>query len=108
MSVDVEVLTIAGCPNADAAVHLVEEVARDLGAGIALGIVEIADATTARARRFLGSPTVRVRGDDVEEGADGRHDFVVACRIYPTAAGPTGVPPRAWVEVALSRAIHES
>jgi hypothetical protein len=34
--------------------------------------------------RFLGSPTIRVNGHDVEPGADQRQDFAYACRIYRT------------------------
>ena len=51
--------------------------------------------------RFLGSPTIRVDGRDVEPGADERDEFVLACRIYRTPAGLRGEPAEAWVRDAL-------
>ena len=54
--------------------------------------------------RFLGSPTVRIDGEDVEPGADSRSDFGLGCRLYRSAEGPSPTPPDEWVEAALARA----
>jgi hypothetical protein len=51
--------------------------------------------------RFLGSPTIRVNGRDVEPGADDRETFVLACRVYRTEAGISGQPLDAWIRAAL-------
>ncbi|MBS1879563.1 MAG: hypothetical protein JST31_08625, partial [Actinobacteria bacterium] len=58
----------------------------------------------AEHERFLGSPTVRVDGVDVEPGADERTDFGLKCRIYRTGEGASGAPPRAWIEAAIAAA----
>ncbi len=55
---------------------------------------EVASVDEAEQLRFLGSPTVRVNGHDVEPGADSRTDFTLACRIYRTASGHGGTLPR--------------
>jgi hypothetical protein len=52
-------------------------------------------------QRFLGSPTVRVNGMDVEPGADARRDYGIKCRLYRTTAGIARVPPRTWILAAL-------
>jgi hypothetical protein len=51
--------------------------------------------------RFLGSPTVRVDGRDVEPGADERDEFALACRVYRTQDGLRGQPDPEWITAAL-------
>ncbi|MDD7921320.1 hypothetical protein [Actinomycetospora callitridis] len=62
---------------------------------------EINDEAQAVAESFLGSPTVRVDGRDVETGAVERTDFGMSCRIYLTVDGSRGTPPDEWVRRAL-------
>ena len=59
--------------------------------------VEIAGQDQANAARFLGSPSVRVNGCDIEPGADDRSDFSLGCRLY----GTRGIPPRELLVAAL-------
>ena len=61
------------------------------------------DAAAQRGR-FLGSPTLRVDGVDIDPGAGGRTDYGLRCRLYPTDAGLGGMPPDEWVLNALHRA----
>lgn len=100
----VEILYFDGCPNHEPARALVERVAAELGARPAIALVRVPDAETATRLRFLGSPTIRVNGVDIEPGADGRSDFVLACRIYPGEHGPSGQPDEDWVRKALAEA----
>lgn len=55
----------------------------------------------ARAERFLGSPTVRIDGRDIDPTAAGREDFGLSCRLYrwPGGSGPT--PPDSWISDGL-------
>ena len=100
----VEVLSFEGCPNAEAAVGLVREVASEVGVEPDLVVVDVEDAAAAERLGFLGSPTVRVDGRDVETGADGREQFAYSCRVYRSASGLSGLPERAWVAAALRAA----
>ncbi len=93
----VEILSFEGCPNADAAVSLVAEVSSELSVEPDIRVVTVVDAEDAVRNRFLGSPTVRVNGVDVEPGADGRTEFVMGCRVYRTAGGYAGTPDATWV-----------
>jgi hypothetical protein len=100
----VEILYFEGCPNHEAARALVERVAAELGVEPELAVVEVTDAAAATRLRFLGSPTVRVEGRDVEPGAEERSEFVLSCRIYRTRRGTSGQPDPEWVGEALREA----
>lgn len=58
----------------------------------------------AEGEHFLGSPTVRVDGDDVDPTANGREEFGLECRLYHTEEGLVGTPPEEWIRAALRRA----
>lgn len=97
----VEILYFDGCPNHEAARALVERVAAELQVEPEIDLVEVPDADAAAQLRFLGSPTVRVNGHDVEPGAEERGDFVFSCRIYRSERGLSGQPEAGWVRKAL-------
>ena len=98
----VEVLFIADCPNHAAARALVERLAGELHVEPDIQLIEVRDLDDAQALRFLGSPTIRVGGRDVEPGADRRGDFGLACRAYRGGRG--GQLDEAWVRAALEAA----
>lgn len=62
----VEVLSIAGCDATPATLALIREVTAELGVTVALTHTVVATAAEAHTRRFIGSPTVRVDGQDIE------------------------------------------
>jgi hypothetical protein len=100
----VEILYFEGCPNHEPARALVERLARQLRLAPEIELVEVADREAAVALRFLGSPTVRVNGRDVEPGADERRDFAFSCRIYRGERGVAEQPEASWVREALTEA----
>ncbi|MCP9488143.1 MAG: thioredoxin family protein [Gaiellaceae bacterium MAG52_C11] len=100
----VEILYFDGCPNHEPARALVERLAEQLGIAPAIELVEVTDPDAAVALRFLGSPTVRVDGLDVEPGADERRDFALSCRIYRDEHGVSDHPDERWVLEALTEA----
>jgi hypothetical protein len=100
----VEILYFEGCPNYEPARALVERLARELDLEPEIELIEVADPEAADALRFLGSPTVRVEGMDVEPGAEERHDFAFSCRIYRSDGGASEQPEESWVRDALLEA----
>jgi len=74
-SVPVEILHTRGCGNWQAARDAVYRVAEEAGAVLELSVTLIDSLDDAEARRFVGSPTVRVRGHDVQTEAEQRTDF---------------------------------
>lgn len=97
----VEILVFEGCPNAEAALDLVERVADELQLAAEVEVVVVPDAEAAERTRFLGSPTIRVDGEDVEPGAEQRTDYFLSCRVYRTNAGLSGQPDEDWLRQAL-------
>jgi hypothetical protein len=101
----VEVLTFEGCPHAEPALELVRRVIAESGVGATVLRVDVPDADAAAVQRFLGSPTIRVNGRDIEPGVAERDDqYVLSCRIYRTDSGVTGEPDEQWLREALGAA----
>lgn len=101
MPIQVELLYFDGCPNHEGTRELVRRITNELGIVPELRLVEVPDAEAAESLHFLGSPTVRVNGRDVEPGAQERDSFQHACRIYRTEDGQRGQPDERWVRDAL-------
>jgi hypothetical protein len=97
----VEILYFEGCPNHEAARALVERVAAELQVEPEINLIEVPDAEAALRFRFLGSPTLRVDGRDIEPGAEERGDFGLSCRVYQTEHGISEQPDRGWIREAL-------
>jgi hypothetical protein len=100
----VEILYFEGCPNHEPARALVERLARELRVEPEIELVQVPDPEAAVMLRFLGSPTVRVNGVDVEPGAEERRDFAFSCRIYRSDGGASEQPAESWVRDALIEA----
>lgn len=97
----VQLLWFEGCPNHLAARTMIDDVLREGAGGARFEAIEVADDTTAARRRFPGSPTIRVDGNDIEPGYEECDDCTPRCRVYATPSGLRGVPERAWLERAL-------
>ena len=99
----VELLYFDGCPHYEALLEHLHMLLQSLGAGDRIQLHRIPDERAARRERFLGSPTVRVAGHDIEPGASQRRDFAMTCRLYPTADGLRPTPPDQWILDALAQ-----
>jgi len=98
----IELFFIPGCPHHDVFLpHLQQPLdRRDIASPVQL--VEVTDDQQAQRLRFLGSPSLRINGqDDIEAGADGRSDYGLQCRLYSTPDGPAGTPADAWILTAI-------
>ena len=104
----VEVLYFDGCPNHEPAVALVERLSRELGIELELRLVKVSDREAAQRLRFLGSPTIRVDGVDVDPRTEERSDYALSCRIFRTHVGIVGQPDERWVREALLREAEEA
>ena len=97
----VEIFYFSGCPNYEAAAARVREVLRQERTDADIVEIEITDGIAAQAAGFLGSPTIRVDGQDVELGARMAATFGLTCRTYVAAGKRCGVPPREWIQAAV-------
>ena len=94
----VEVLYFDGCPHYAPTMDAVRELIARAGAGVELRETEVRNDEDARRLCFLGSPTIRVDGVDIEPGANERTDYAMSCRLY----GRSGLPSREMIEAALA------
>jgi len=99
----VEVLVFEGCPNIEKTAERAREAIARTSVPADLRVVRIESDGEAKRLRFLGSPTVRVDGVDVEAGTQGRDDFGLQCRVYAVEGGYQGTPPTDWIAAALRR-----
>ena len=97
----IEVLYFDGCPNHEALLPRLRELLDRARVASPIELVHMPDDAAAQRQRFLGSPTLRVDGRDVEPDAEQRTDFGLKCRLYPTPNGFAGTPPDDWVLDAL-------
>lgn len=97
----VEFLWFDGCPSHEPARALVDEVIAAVAPGTAVEAIDASDPEVAAAQRFPGSPTIRVDGRDIDPAVVDPGDYKPRCRLFRTAEGLRGVPPREWIEAAL-------
>jgi hypothetical protein len=97
----VEVLYFDGCPNWPGTRSLVERILVDLEVDAEVVPVRVESPEAAERLRFLGSPTVRVNGRDVEPGAAERTDFALGCRVYSWEGRMSGEPEERLIRAAV-------
>jgi len=97
----VEVLYIAGCPHHKPAVEQAREALRAVGMPEMVEEVEVYTKADAETWKFLGSPTVRVNGLDVEQEARAVQYFGVGCRSYIENGRRSGLPSKDLIVRAL-------
>ncbi len=97
----IELLYFDGCPNYSAFLPHLQRLLIGHGIDSPVRLVNVTDDQDAQRLRFLGSPSLRVNGQDIEPGADERNGYALQCRLYATSAGLTGTPPDAWILSAL-------
>lgn len=93
-----EVLYFDGCPNHLETVERVRSVVSEFGTNTGVVEIEVKTAEDAERLRFLGSPSVRVDGLDIEPDARASRAYALACRTY---GAREGVPSRELIAAAL-------
>lgn len=100
----VEFLWWRGCPSSEEALAELRDEMRSLGLDPDGVVVRhVGDDDEAARERFIGSPTIRVEGRDVQD--PGEEPTGLTCRVYRLRDGRTSpVPDRADVREALAAA----
>ncbi|MDP9207422.1 MAG: hypothetical protein M3O65_02785 [Actinomycetota bacterium] len=100
----IEVLHVEHCPNFPAAVALVQRVAAELALDAEVRTTMIGDQAAAERAWFVGSPTVRVDGRDVDPEGELAAEYTLDCRLYWHEHRLAGHPQERSVRDALLRA----
>lgn len=78
----VELLVWEGCPSHEEALELVRAVLREIGRGeVRVQVHQVDTHEQAVAERFVGSPTIRVGGEELIPSGDGE-PYGLTCRVY--------------------------
>jgi len=95
----IEVLYFEDCPNHLPTLERIHQVLLEEGSDAEVKEVLVPDVETARSARFIGSPSVRVNGVDIEPAANDRRDFGLMCRRYTN-----GIPSHELIREAVRSA----
>jgi len=95
--VTIEILYFDGCPNHERLLEHLPRLLERAGVDAEIALHKVLDDEHAQRERFLGSPTIRIDGRDIDPGAAQREDYGLKCRIYRTPGGLTGLPPDEWI-----------
>lgn len=101
---DIEVLYFDGCPNHRPVVERIQEVLKEVGLSATISEVNVADPSVAQRIGFLGSPSVRVNGLDIEPAARSARDYGMMCRTYAMNGRREGLPSREVLRQAILEA----
>lgn len=104
---NIELLYFEGCPNHVPAMEMVREALDSLGRQDRIEEVQVRTQSEAEAIRFVGSPSIRINGSDIEPWARTARAFGLSCRTYFHGSQHSGVPSRDLVRGAIMEAIRE-
>ncbi len=94
----IEFLYFKDCPGHESALSLLEQILFENEVAVSIEKIEITTQELAIQHRFLGSPSIRINGKDIE-GRDEVSEYGLKCRIYPDTG--TGVPSERVLRKAL-------
>lgn len=103
----IEFLYFDDCPFYQKAEELLKKVLQEAGLEARIVKKNIIDRETAQAERFVGSPSIRINGEDIDPAARASTTYNRMCRIYWVEGGFLGWPTRDMIEEAVLKAAGE-
>ena len=100
----IELLYFDCCPSYEALLPRLRSLLEREGVDERIELRRVETLEAADRERFLGSPTVRIDGEDIDPGAATRSDFGFKCRLYRDEDGAmNGAPSDQVIADALRR-----
>ncbi len=100
----VELLFWDGCPSHPEALAQLRRILEEEKVAANIDLLEVETDAQAQQQRFIGSPTVRINGEDVIPMGD-EETFSLSCRVYRTRDGRISpIPDPEDVRAAIRRA----
>ncbi len=94
-------LYFTGCPNHKEAWRNLTETLGEHEIEASIERMTVETDREAKRLGFLGSPTIKVNGVDVETSARRRLDFGMSCRVYRVGGHILGSPSKEMIQRAL-------
>jgi hypothetical protein len=101
LEMKVEVLYFEGCPNHMPTVQRVRQTLQSENETVDVRGVVVRTQAEAEAIGFLGSPSVRINGLDIEAEVRSLNSYGLSCRTYLDGATRSGVPPSELIRLAI-------
>lgn len=102
----IEFLYFEGCPNHKQALDNLKKALNELGLEERIEVINIHDNDEAIAKCFLGSPSIRINGKDLEHADEADTDYSMRCRRYKSESRVQGYPEPELVRAALQATIE--
>ncbi|MFG2981276.1 SAM-dependent methyltransferase [Streptomyces sp. NPDC048258] len=103
---EIEILVVPDCPHSEPAAELLRQALDDVGLhGATVTTRVVTGQGEAEERGFTGSPTFLIDGRD--PFAEAGRPAGLACRVYQTPAGLSGLPGLGQLRQALTGRLHD-
>lgn len=99
----IELLYFDGCPTYRRALQNLREVLAEEGINAPVELVKVRTPEEAKARRFLGSPTIQLDGVDLEGPEALSSGIGFGCRVYAYNGHLSGWPSKEQIRAALTK-----
>jgi len=100
----IQLLYVRECPHFKSALNLLNEILKEKEIKEEIELIEIRSEEEARKYEFLGSPSIKINGKDIEKE---KRDYppLFGCRIYKNGENYTGVSPKYLILEAIEEEI---
>ncbi len=101
----IELLYFDGCPCWQQTQSEINSLLAEHSRSDEIEHVKVETNEEAQLRHFVGSPSVRIDGVDIDPDTP-QEGFNMECRLYWVDGRPVGVPPREMLSSAISKALE--
>ena len=100
-----ELLYFEGCPNWEKTMEDINAVLQESHVAAEVELIKVTSHEEAEQLAFLGSPTIRIYGLDIEpDPPDSAYGLEL--RVYWVDETPLGGPPKEWIAAAVQAALE--
>ena len=101
----IQYLYFADCPSHEEGLARLRKVLAERAAVPEIEIIEVRTEAQARRLKFIGSPTIRIDGRDIDPGGLMGENYALTCRIYHLPEGRfSPLPSEQMIREALGAA----
>lgn len=101
----IELLYFHGCHVYKIALENIKEVIKEKGLDTEVDLKEIKNDKQALKDKFLGSPTVRINGVDIDPEAKIINKYSMTCRLYLEDGAVNELPSKKMIRQAIDKAL---
>jgi len=102
----IELLYFDGCPSWKNGLKDLQSALKEEGLNAPIDMIEVKDNEQANRLKFLGSPSLRVDGQEL--WPEEREIYALSCRVYPSPEGIKGWPTITMIRQKLHHVMKEN